>query len=170
MLTKTTGLKNSSSFSALSLLRLSIGVVYLWFGAVKFFQGISPAEQLAMQTIHKLTFGLVDDRFNIIVLASWESAIGLLLIINKWLKSVLVLLFLHMVCTFIPFVFFPEKIFRFAPYGLSLTGQYIVKNIIIVSAGIVLWKAEKEKYNELIADDFSKKVISEYQRELTTQQ
>jgi hypothetical protein len=45
-----------------------------------------------------------------------------------------------------------------------------VKNIIIVSAGIVLWKAEKEKYNELIANDFSKKVISEYQRQLTTQQ
>jgi hypothetical protein len=48
--------------------------------------------------------------------------------------------------------------------------NYGVKKFIFVSAVIVLWKAEKEKYNELIADDFSKKVISEYQRELTTQQ
>ena len=44
-----------STPSAMSLLRITVGIVYLWFGALKFFQGLSPAEQLAMQTIHELT-------------------------------------------------------------------------------------------------------------------
>jgi len=136
--------KSMQAFSALSLLRISIGIVYLWFGALKFFQGLSPAEQLAMQTIHRLTFGLINDHLNIIMLATWECFIGILLITGKWIKPTLVLLFLHMVCTFTPFIFFPEETFRFAPYGLSLVGQYIVKNIVIIAAGIVIWKNENE--------------------------
>lgn len=71
MQAKTTAFKNSSAFSALSLLRISIGIVYLWFGVFKFFQGLSPAEQLAMQTIHKLTFGLIIKKENTIRKCEW---------------------------------------------------------------------------------------------------
>ncbi|NNV56449.1 hypothetical protein [Limnovirga soli] len=142
---KTIVTPQQSAVSAMSLLRISVGIVYLWFGALKFIQGLSPAEQLAMATIHKLTFGLINDHTNIMLLASWECLVGLILITGKFLKPALYFLFLHMVCTFTPFIFFPEQTFRFAPYGLTLTGQYIVKNIIIIAAGIVLWKAEKEK-------------------------
>ena len=134
-----------STPSAMSLLRITVGIVYLWFGALKFFQGLSPAEQLAMQTIHELTFGLIDDHLNILLLAAWECLIGIFLIAGKFVKPVLSLLLLHMVCTFTPFIFFPEETFRYMPYGLSLTGQYIMKNIVFISAGIVLWKAESEK-------------------------
>ncbi|HSQ44251.1 MAG TPA: DoxX family protein [Ginsengibacter sp.] len=137
--------KYSPAFSAFSILRISVGIVYFWFGALKFFQGLSPAEQLAMQTIHKITFGLINDRLNIIMLASWECLVGVSLIIGKWIKPALMLLFLHMVCTFSPFIFFPAQVFHIAPYDLSLTGQYIVKNIIIISAGLVLWKVETQK-------------------------
>ena len=145
MQSKASSVKNSSPSSAFIILRISVGVVYFWFGALKFFQGLSPAEQLAMQTIHKITFGLINDHINIITLASWECIIGLLLMIGKWMKPALVLLFLHMICTFTPFIFFPNQIFNVAPYGLSLTGQYIVKNIIIIAAGLVLWKIETQK-------------------------
>ena len=145
MQSKTTTIKKSTAFSAFALLRISIGIVYFWFGALKFFQGLSPAEQLAMQTIHKITFGLINDHLNIIMLATWECLIGVLLIIGKWVKPTLLILFIHMGCTFTPFIFFPDQIFNIAPYGLSLTGQYIVKNIIIIAAGLVLWKMEKEK-------------------------
>ncbi len=145
MQSKTSAAKNSSASSVFAILRISVGIVYFWFGALKFFQGLSPAEQLAMQTIHKITFGLINDHVNIITLASWECIIGVLLMIGKWIKPALVLLFLHMICTFTPFIFFPNQIFNVAPYGLSLTGQYIVKNIVIISAGLVLWKIEKQK-------------------------
>ncbi|KAA9038184.1 DoxX family membrane protein [Ginsengibacter hankyongi] len=145
MQSKVPSRKTPAVFSAFSILRISVGVVYFWFGALKFFQGLSPAEQLAMQTIHKITFGFINDRLNIIMLASWECLIGVFLIIGKWIKPALMLLFLHMVCTFSPFIFFPDQVFHIAPYGLSLTGQYIVKNIIIIAAGLVLWKVETQK-------------------------
>jgi uncharacterized membrane protein YkgB len=145
MQSKVSTVKDSSVFSVFTILRISVGVVYFWFGALKFFQGLSPAEQLAMQTIHKITFGLINDHTNIMMLASWECIVGVLLIMGKWIKPALSLLFLHMVCTFTPFIFFPREIFHVAPYGLSLTGQYIVKNIIIIAAGFVLWKIETQK-------------------------
>ncbi len=106
MQSKTSAVKNLSSSSAFAILRISVGVVYFWFGALKFFQGLSPAEQLAVQTIHKITFGLINDYINIITLASWECIIGLFLITGKWIKPALVLLFLHMICTFTPFIFY----------------------------------------------------------------
>ncbi len=145
MQSKASTVKDSSVFSVFTILRISVGIVYFWFGALKFFQGLSPAEQLAMQTIHKITFGLINDHTNIMMLASWECIVGVLLIMGKWIKPALSLLFLHMVCTFTPFIFFPREIFHVAPYGLSLTGQYIVKNIIIIAAGLVLWKIETQK-------------------------
>jgi len=145
MQSKAPAVKNSSAFSAFTILRISVGIVYFWFGTLKFFQGLSPAEQLAMQTIHKITFGLINDHLNIVILASWECLIGVFLIMGKWVKPALMLLFLHMVCTFSPFIFFHDQVFHIAPYGLSLTGQYIVKNIIIIAAGLVLWKIETQK-------------------------
>ena len=145
MQSKTSVVKNPSASSAFTVLRISVGVVYFWFGALKFFQSLSPAEQLAMQTIHKITFGLISDHINIITLALWECFVGLLLMTGKWIKPALVLLFLHMICTFTPFIFFPNQTFNVAPYGLSLTGQYIVKNIIIIAARLVLWKIETQK-------------------------
>ena len=142
---KTLAVSRQPFYSAMSLLRISVGIVYLWFGILKFINGLSPAEQLAMQTIHKLSFGLVNDHTNLILLAAWECLIGLLLISGKFVKPALYLLFPHMVCTFAPFIFFPKDTFRLIPYELTLTGQYIVKNIVIIAAGIVLWKAEQEK-------------------------
>ena len=141
--------ENKSFYSSLSVLRISVGIVYLWFGALKFFQGVSPAEQLAAETIHRITFGLIDDHTNLMLLATWECLIGVMFIIGKFIKPVLVLMFLHMICTFTPFIFFPQETFRYMPYGLTLTGQYIIKNIVFIAVAIVLWKAEQNKDHEI---------------------
>ena len=58
-------------------LRLSLGVVFLWFGTLKFFPGVSPAEDLAGRTITLMTFGLVPATVSLPVLALWEVVIGL---------------------------------------------------------------------------------------------
>ncbi|QEC68373.1 DoxX family membrane protein [Panacibacter ginsenosidivorans] len=146
MQTKVLSAANKNFYSSLSVLRVSVGIVYLWFGALKFFQGVSPAEQLAAETIHRITFGLINDHTNLMMLATWECMIGVMLIIGKFIKPVLVLLFLHMICTFTPFIFFPEETFRHVPYGLTLTGQYIIKNIVFIAVAVVLWNAEQGKY------------------------
>jgi len=127
----------------LFLLRISIGIIYIWFGALKFFHGYSPAEDLAINTINKLSFGLIPQPVNIILLAVWECIVGLLLVTGKWLRIALIFLFIHMICTFTPLLFFPDVSFKYAPYGFTLVGQYIMKNIIIVCAALVIWSEKK---------------------------
>lgn len=107
---------------------------------MKFFHGYSPAEDLAINTINKLTAGLLSAQASILLLAIWETVLGLLLILGYEIKKVLVFLFLHMACTFTPMLFFPAISFKMAPYGFTLLGQYIMKNIIIISAAWVLWE------------------------------
>ena len=122
----------------LFLLRLSIGIIFFWFGFLKFFEGLSPAEDLAIRTIQTITFGLLPDKVIIYGLATWEVLIGIGLIFKIFLRETLLLLYLQMMGTFLPLFLFPEEVFHIFPYSLTLEGQYIVKNIILLSAGIVL--------------------------------
>ena len=132
----------SISKTSLLLLRISIGIVFVWFGLLKFFPGYSPAEDLAANTINKLTIDLISSPLNKILLAILEVGIGLFLIIDIWRKPILILLLGHMVCTFTPLFFFPELSFKSSPFVFTLVGQYIMKNIIIICAALVLWQDE----------------------------
>jgi len=122
----------------ISILRISIGIIYLWFGMLKFFPHISPAEDLAKETIQLLTLGLIPPNLSIILLAGWETIIGLLLISGFFSRAAMPLVATHMVCTFAPLVLLPHLSFTHLPYALTLVGQYIVKNIVIVSALLVI--------------------------------
>ncbi len=59
----------------LILLRVSVGIVFLWFGPLKFFPGLSPAQDLAMRTTDILTFGLIPSKASLVILAAWETII-----------------------------------------------------------------------------------------------
>jgi len=120
------------------LLRISIGIVFVWFGFLKFFPGLSPAEELAIRTVKLLSFGLIPDFIIINGLAFWEVLIGIGLISGKFIQETLLLLFLQMIGTFAPIFLFPNEVFAHFPYAPTLEGQYIIKNLVIISAGIVL--------------------------------
>lgn len=120
------------------LLRISLGVVFLWFGFLKFFPGLSPAQDLAIRTISLLTFGAVPTWLALPVLALWESLIGLGLIFGKFMRATLFLLFVQMLGTITPLFLFPFESFYKFPYAPTLEGQYIIKNIVLVAAGIVI--------------------------------
>ena len=122
----------------LRLLRISVGVVFVWFGVLKFFPGLSSAQDLAINTIKLLTFDLLPDKIIINGLALWELLIGIGLITGKFMRETLLLLFLQMMGTFTPIFLFPEEVFTKIPYAPTLEGQYIIKNIVIISAAIVL--------------------------------
>ena len=126
-----------------AIITIAIGLVYLWFGALKFFPGVSPAESLALETVHALTFNVFSDRLAILLLAFWEVSLGLLLIANLFRKIALYVTLLHILLTFTPFIFFPEILFTQAPFGLTLVGQYIIKNLIILGILVVLIKEPK---------------------------
>lgn len=121
-----------------TLTRLALGLVFLWFGAIKFVPGWSPAADLAVRTIDRLTFGMVGPETSLPVLAVWESAIGLGLLTGKFLRATLLLLFVQMLGTLTPLVIFPSETFVAFPYAPTLEGQYIVKNLVLVTAGIVV--------------------------------
>ncbi len=135
-----------TKMSRLSIIPVSIGLVYLWFGALKFFTGLSPAEQLAKDTIDRLTIGLIQPDVSIILLALWETSIGILLILNLYYRFALNIAVIHILFTFSPFFFFPELLWTDAPFGLTLLGQYIVKNIIILGVLLVLLWKERRQY------------------------
>lgn len=120
------------------VLRISLGLVFFWFGVLKFFPDLSPAQDLATRTINLLTFGLIPENVAIILLATWECLIGLGLILGKYMRIILLLLFVQMIGTMTPFVFFPDEVFTRIPYAPTLEGQYIFKNLVLISAGIVI--------------------------------
>jgi len=122
------------------ILSISIGIVYLWFGLLKFFPGLSPADMLAKETISLLTFDMIPQHVGILLLAILEVAIGLCLIFNFQLKKVIIAALTHLVLTFVPVVFFPDISFSAAPFSLTLVGQYIVKNIVIISALLMIYQ------------------------------
>jgi uncharacterized membrane protein YphA (DoxX/SURF4 family) len=122
----------------LTLLRLALGVVFVWFGVLKFFPGASPAEALAGRTIETLTLGAIPEATALMILAIWESAIGIGLFVGRWMRAVLLLLFVQMLGTITPLFLFPSETFTVFPIAPTLEGQYIIKNIVIVSAAIVL--------------------------------
>lgn len=120
------------------LLRVSLGIIFFWFGALKFFPGLSPAQDLATRTIDILTFGLIPPNVSILVLAMWECLIGIGLLIGLFMRATLLLLFLQMLGTMAPIFFFPQEVFTHIPYAPTLEGQYIIKNIVLISAGLII--------------------------------
>ncbi len=136
---QTTTLTKSSDRYLFRYLGISIGVIYVWFGALKFFPAFSPAETLAVDTITALFGGLIPAKTAIMLLATWEVGVGLLLILNLLRKPVIILALVHMVLTFTPLFLFPDASFT-GPFCFTLVGQYIVKNLVIIGALLILYR------------------------------
>jgi uncharacterized membrane protein YphA (DoxX/SURF4 family) len=124
------------------LLRWAIGINYFWFGILKFFDGLSPAEALAKNTIHVLTFGLIPDEVNLLLLAIWEVGIGIIFLSGYFIRFGAMAAIVHMIFTFMPLFFFPDVSFSHAPYGFTIVGQYIVKNLVFLAALLIILKEE----------------------------
>jgi uncharacterized membrane protein YkgB len=133
-----------------TLLRISLGIVYLWFGGLKFLPHHSPAEELAARTIDALSFGNMPAFISMPVLAAWECLIGLGLLSGLMKRAVLLLLFVHMAGTLTPFYFFPAEVFRSFPNVPTLEGQYILKNLVLISAAVVIGATVRG--GQLVAD------------------
>lgn len=117
----------------LLVLRIGLGIVFLWFGALKLVPGLSPAEDLVRSTT-----AFVDPDWFIPLLAVWEMAIGLGLIVGKFMRLTLLLLFMQMPGTALPLFVLPEAVWTSFPFGLTLEGQYIIKNLVLIGSAIVL--------------------------------
>ena len=124
--------------NGVTLLRWSIGVIFIWFGALKLVPGLSPADQIATETTMWLTFGLVSEDVARLSLAFLEMTIGIGLVAGRFLRLTILLLFAQMAGTMTPLVLFPDQIWTTFPFALTLEGQYILKNFVLISAGFVI--------------------------------
>ena len=116
-----------------TLLRDSLGIIYIWFGALKP-MGLSPAQELVENTV----YWFENPKTFVPILGIWEVIIGITMIVKPLIRISIVLLFIQMPGTFLPLILFPEVCFTNFPFGLTLEGQYIVKNLIIISAALVV--------------------------------
>lgn len=117
-------------------IRISFAIIFIWFGILKPFD-VSSAESLLKATVAWLPFG--SPEFWLVAIGWWEVAIGITFLFQRTTKIAIALLFLQMIGTFMPLVFLPEVTFQngniLTP---SLEGQYIIKNVMIISAALVL--------------------------------
>ncbi len=127
------------------LLRLSVCMVFVWFGALKLFPGLSPAETLAGKTIQIMSFGWVPPSLSVPVLGFVEILIGLGLLCRRFLRLTAMFLLLHMIGAAAPVLLLPEQVFVRVPFVLTLEGQYIFKNLVIVTVGIAIGSTMHKK-------------------------
>jgi uncharacterized membrane protein YphA (DoxX/SURF4 family) len=123
---------------SLTVLRVSLGLVFLAFGILEFFPGASPAQGLAVDTTTVLTFGLVPDGVSLVMVALLECAIGVGLILGRNLRIVLLLLAFQMIGAMSPLLIFAGDLFSGPYHAPTLAAQYIIKDIVLVSVGLVL--------------------------------
>jgi uncharacterized membrane protein YkgB len=119
-----------------SAIRISFGIIFIWFGILKPFD-VSSAESLLKATVVWLPFGTPE--FWLVVIGWWEVAIGATFLFPQTTKIAIGLLFLQMFGTFMPLVVLPEVTFQNGNFLTpSLEGQYIIKNVMIISAALAL--------------------------------
>lgn len=118
-------------------LRISLGIVFIWFGILKPI-GLSPAEPLVLKTVAWMP--LFTPHTWLAIIGWWEVLIGLAFLFHKTLRIAIALLALQMVGTFLPLLMLPEITFQPGriPYAPTLEGQYIIKNLLIISAALVV--------------------------------
>jgi uncharacterized membrane protein YphA (DoxX/SURF4 family) len=124
------------------VLRFGLGVVFIWFGALKL-TGTSPALELVTRTVYWF-----DPKIFVPVLGWWEIAIGACLAIPPLTRVGILLLAFQMPGTFLPLILLPDVCYNGHPWNLTLEGQYIVKNLVIIGSALVLGGLVRHKRTE----------------------
>ena len=128
-------------------LRVSLGIVFIWFGILKPL-GVSPAEPLLLATVRWLPF--LEGEQWLAVIGWWEVAIGVAFLYRRAIRAGIALLGLQMIGTFMPLMLMPDVTFQegMVPYGPTMEGQYIIKNLLILSAALVVGGTVRRRREE----------------------
>jgi putative oxidoreductase len=120
---------------SITILRVSLGLVFLGFGVLKFVPGLSPAEDLAVATVDRLTLGIVSGQAALLLTATMETVIGLTLVTGRFVRVGLVVLAGALVGIMSPLVLFPGDLFGGGP---TIVAQYVVKDVVLIAGGLVV--------------------------------
>lgn len=113
-------------------LRISLGLVFFWFGAMKAF-GFNSVYEIIYASFPWFAYGMGN-----LILGIGETLIGLGLLTNIFPKATHTFLILHLLGTFTVFITGPEIMFN--PYFpiLTLSGEFVFKNVVLVVSGLVV--------------------------------
>lgn len=118
---------------ALPLLRLSLGIVFVWFGILKI-AGQTPVAELVADTAYWL-----DPGWFVPLLGVFEVLVGIGLLLGRGLRIVLALFALQMIGTFLVLLVQPDVAFQDGnPLLLTTEGEFVVKNLVLLSAGLMI--------------------------------
>ena len=118
------------------LIRIPIFIIFFWFGFLKIID-LTPAQQLVKDTVYWMPF-LSAESWTYVI-GVWEVLIAICFLFKRTTLIAMVLLFLQMSGTFLPLLILPEITFQNSnPFLPTLEGQYIIKNIIIITAALMI--------------------------------
>ena len=121
------------------LIRIPLFIIFFWFGILKVLK-MSPATELIIDTVFWMP--LLSAENWVVIIGYWEMAIGLCFLNKKTTLIAVILMFLQMSGTFLPLVILPEITFQNSnPFLPTLEGQYIIKNIIIITAALIIGRS-----------------------------
>ncbi len=120
-------------------LKYSLALVFIWFGILKPL-GLSSANDLVMKTVY-----FVDPSWFVPFLGWWEVAIGICILFRPLLRVGLFLMAMQMIGTFLPLILLPEVIYIKFPFVMTLEGQYIIKNLILIGAGMIVGSHARDR-------------------------
>lgn len=124
-------------------LRISLGLVYVWFGALKLFPGASPASKLIRQTFEFMPTNLFIPAIGIL-----EVLIGLGFLAGVFLRVVILLMVFQMIGALSPIVLQPDAVWQRFPFVLTMEGQYMVKNVVLIGAAMIVGATVRKDYIE----------------------
>jgi len=130
---------------AVKFLQISMGVIILGFGFLKYFPGLSPAQHMVLTVNHDLTFGLMPDRLTLMLFATFESVIGLSLITGIGLRVIIYPMAVWAVGILSPLVLMPAELFSGPNHTPTLEGQYVLKDIVLLASTFVIASATMRK-------------------------
>lgn len=129
---------------AIPMLRMSLAIVYIWFGLLKIF-GVSPVADMVAKTTHPLP-----RKVTVPLMGLWETTIGVGLLFRMALKAILPLFFLQIAGTFMTFIRRPDEVFQNNnPLVLSQEGEFALKNLVLLSAGLAVASRAGDKSEEM---------------------
>ncbi|MGV8142109.1 MAG: hypothetical protein ACP5NS_00565 [Candidatus Pacearchaeota archaeon] len=128
----------------LKALRFSVAIIFIWFGFLKVID-YSPATEIVKQTVYWFNPG-----WFIPFLGWWEVVIGLCFLSRRLLRVGIALLVPQMLGTFLPLILLPEITFQTGSFLLpTLEGQYIIKNLVIIAAAMVIGATVRKHHEKL---------------------
>jgi putative oxidoreductase len=114
-------------------LRVALGLVFIWFGALKTL-GVSPVVEIIQQS-----YSLLPLHPLVLILGGWEILIGTGLILKRALRCTLILLCIHLAGTFLALCLAPRQFFLHGlPLLLTVDGEFVIKNVVLIAAGLVI--------------------------------